>query len=87
MRGVPATTIHRILYTPVYDPDYERIVEFLVGERDEKPVLDGLSENSLSRAWDFYRSNKSIPGAGSGGPERLDFNGWKRREEPGHWFY
>lgn len=24
MRGVPATTIHRILYSPVYDPDYER---------------------------------------------------------------
>jgi len=24
-RGWPATTIHRILYTPVYDPEYERI--------------------------------------------------------------
>jgi exodeoxyribonuclease-5 len=22
LRGVPATTIHRILYTPVYDPEY-----------------------------------------------------------------
>ena len=47
MRGVPATTIHRILYTPVYDPDYERIVEWLIGEQDEKPIVDGLSENSL----------------------------------------
>ncbi|MGR3492481.1 MAG: AAA family ATPase, partial [Shimia sp.] len=28
-RGVPATTIHRILYTPVYDPEYERIAEWL----------------------------------------------------------
>ena len=84
MRGVPATTIHRILYTPVYDPDYERIVEWLVGERDEKPVLDGLSENSLSRAWDFYRSNKSIPGAlAAAGLKGSDFiSGWKRREEP-----
>ena len=27
MRGVPATTIHRILYTPVYDPEYEKIAE------------------------------------------------------------
>jgi exodeoxyribonuclease-5 len=36
MRGVPATTIHRILYTPVYDPEYERIAEWLAGngERD-----------------------------------------------------
>ena len=25
--GVAATTIHRILYTPVYDPEYERIAE------------------------------------------------------------
>ena len=41
MRGVPATTIHRILYTPVYDPDYEKIVEWLIGERDEKPSIEG----------------------------------------------
>jgi len=25
-RGVPATTIHRILYTPVYDPDWPPLV-------------------------------------------------------------
>ena len=25
--GVPATTIHRILYTPMYDPEYEKIAE------------------------------------------------------------
>ena len=28
-RGVPATTIHRILYTPMYDPEYEKIAEWL----------------------------------------------------------
>ena len=28
--GVPATTIHRIIYTPVYDPEYEKIAEWLV---------------------------------------------------------
>ena len=28
-RGVPATTIHRILYTPLYDPEYEKIAEWL----------------------------------------------------------
>ena len=31
MRGVPATTIHRIIYTPVYDPEYERVAEWLMG--------------------------------------------------------
>ena len=32
LRGVPATTIHRILYTPVYDPQYEKIAEWLAGQ-------------------------------------------------------
>jgi len=41
LRGVPATTIHRILYTPVYDPEYERIAEWL----GECP-LDCLVNNS-----------------------------------------
>jgi exodeoxyribonuclease-5 len=31
LRGVPATTIHRILYTPIYDPQYEKIAEWLTG--------------------------------------------------------
>ncbi|MGB3280830.1 MAG: AAA family ATPase, partial [Pseudorhodobacter sp.] len=31
LRGVPATTIHRILYTPLYDPQYELIAEWLAG--------------------------------------------------------
>ena len=84
MRGVPATTIHRILYTPVYDPDYEKIVEWLIGERDEKPSIEGISEISLKRAWEFYSSNKSIPGAlAAAGLKGSDFiSGWKRREEP-----
>ncbi|MDX1782064.1 MAG: AAA family ATPase, partial [Thalassovita sp.] len=34
-RGVPATTIHRILYTPVYDPEYEKIAEWLAGSGDK----------------------------------------------------
>ncbi|MBQ0809273.1 AAA family ATPase, partial [Roseovarius sp.] len=36
MRGVPATTIHRILYTPVYHPEYEKIAEWLAGQ-GERP--------------------------------------------------
>jgi len=29
-RGVAATTIHRIIYTPVYDPEYEKVAEWLI---------------------------------------------------------
>ena len=30
-KGVPATTLHRILYTPIYDPEYDKIAEWLLG--------------------------------------------------------
>ena len=49
MRGVPATTIHRILYTPVYDPQYERIAEWLTGN-GTRPEVEGLAEGALDRA-------------------------------------
>ena len=39
-RGVPATTIHRILYTPLYHPDYEAIAEWLTG-KGERPKVEG----------------------------------------------
>ncbi|WP_397541715.1 AAA family ATPase [Roseovarius salis] len=83
MRGVPATTIHRILYTPVYDPEYEKIAEWLAGN-GERPEIEGLSEQALDRALAFYQSNKSIPGAlAAAGLRGSDFiTGWKRREEP-----
>jgi len=83
LRGVPATTIHRILYTPVYDPEYERIAEWLAGN-GERPEIDGLTEISLDRAAAFYANNKSIPGAlAAAGLRGSDFiTGWKRREEP-----
>ncbi|MEQ6250130.1 AAA family ATPase [Sulfitobacter sp. HNIBRBA3233] len=83
LRGVPATTIHRILYTPVYDPEYERIAEWLAGNGD-RPEIEGLTEVSLDRAQAFYQNNKSIPGAlAAAGLRGSDFiTGWKRREEP-----
>ncbi|MFY1713801.1 ATP-dependent DNA helicase [Tritonibacter mobilis] len=83
LRGVPATTIHRILYTPVYDPEYERIAEWLAGE-GERPEIEGLSEEALARAEAFYATNKSMPGAlAAAGLRGSDFiTGWKRREEP-----
>lgn len=83
MRGVPATTIHRILYTPVYDPEYERIAEWLAGNGD-KPEIEGLTEEALARAHAFYQNHKSIPGAlAAAGLRGSDFiTGWKRRDEP-----
>ncbi len=82
-RGVPATTIHRILYTPVYDPEYERIAEWLAGE-GERPKIEGITDVALDRAWASYQVNTSIPAAlAAAGLRGSDFiTGWKRREEP-----
>ncbi|MFD2174662.1 ATP-dependent DNA helicase [Rhodobacter lacus] len=87
-RGVPATTIHRILYTPVYHEEYERIAEWLAGQ-GERPDLellkiDGLSDLALDRAKAFYETNASIPGAlAAAGLRGSDFiSGWKRRDDP-----
>lgn len=82
-RGVPATTIHRILYTPLYDPQYERIAEWLSGQA-ERPKVEGLTEEALDRAHAFYQQVASIPGAlAAAGLKGSDFiQGWKRREDP-----
>ncbi len=82
-RGVPATTIHRILYTPVYDPEYERIAEWLVGNAD-RPEVEGLTDEALDRAFAFFKQNRSVPGAlAAAGLKGSDFIlGWKRREDP-----
>lgn len=82
-RGVPATTIHRILYTPVYDPEYEKIAEWLAGQ-GERPVIAGMTELALDRAFAFYQHVKSIPGAlAAAGLRGSDFiKGWRRREDP-----
>ncbi|MEM1341479.1 MAG: AAA family ATPase, partial [Pseudomonadota bacterium] len=82
-RGVPATTIHRILYTPVYDPEYEKVAEWLAGQ-GERPVIEGLSDVALDRAKQVYEAHKSVPAAlAAAGLRGSDFiTGWKRREEP-----
>ena len=82
-RGVPATTIHRILYTPVYAPEYEALAEWLAGQ-GERPEIEGLNETALARAEAFYAAQPSIPGAlAAAGLRGSDFiTGWKRREEP-----
>ncbi|HPD93998.1 MAG: AAA family ATPase [Rhodobacter sp.] len=82
-RGVPATTIHRILYTPVYDPEYEKIAEWLEGA-GPRPDMPDLGDTALDRAKAFYDTVKSIPGAlAAAGLRGSDFiKGWKRREDP-----
>ncbi len=82
-RGVPATTIHRILYTPVYDPDYQKIADWLADDAP-RPKVEGLGEAALDRAADFYAKHKSIPGAlAAAGLRGSDFiSGWTRREDP-----
>jgi exodeoxyribonuclease-5 len=83
LRGVPATTIHRILYTPVYDPQYEAIAEWLSGNLP-RPKIDELPDTALDRAHAFFQTVPSIPGAlAAAGLRGSDFiKGWKRREEP-----
>ena len=61
-RGVAATTIHRILYTPLYDPEYEKIAEWLVGN-GERPEIEGLTDVALDRAAAFFKQSRSVPGA------------------------
>ncbi len=83
LRGVPATTIHRILYTPMYHPEYEKIAEWLAGT-GTRPVVEGMTDVALDRAFAFYQQVASIPGAlAAAGLKGSDFiTGWKRREEP-----
>ncbi len=82
-KGVPATTIHRIIYTPVYDPEYEKLAEWLEGERSTRPTIEGLADEALDRAHAFYQEQPSVPGAfAAAGLRGADFiTGWKRREE------
>jgi exodeoxyribonuclease-5 len=81
-RGVPATTIHRILYTPVYDPKFEKVAEWLAGQAD-RPEIEQLSDLQLDRAFASYQTHASVPAAlAAAGLRGSDFiTGWKRRED------
>ena len=83
-KGVPATTIHRIIYTPVYDPEFEKLAEWLEGERATRPTIEGLADDALDRARAFYDEQPSVPGAfAAAGLRGADFiTGWQRRDEP-----
>ena len=84
-RGVAATTIHRILYSPEYDPEYEALAQWLAEpEKNERPDgVGGVSEAQLDRALALYKQTKSAPAAlAMIGLRGSDFiTGWKRRDE------
>lgn len=84
-RGVAATTIHRIIYSPVYDPDYEKIAQWLAEpEKAPRPVdIEGVTDEMLDRALDFFKQTKSVPGAlATIGVRGSSFiTGWKRRDD------
>lgn len=84
-RGVVgATTIHRIIYTPLYDPTWEALAEWLAEPLiRERPKIEGYSDAQLDKALEFYQRTASVPGAlaiiGLRGSNFL--SGWKRRED------
>lgn len=84
-RGVGATTIHRVVYSPVYDPDYEKMAQWLA-EPDKAPRpsdMPNVTDAMLDRALAFFRQTPSVPGAlatiGMRGSSFI--TGWKRRED------
>ncbi|GMG81420.1 AAA family ATPase [Paralimibaculum aggregatum] len=83
-KGVAATTLHRILYTPVYDPEFEKIAEWLEDARKARPETDVLAPEALDRARAAFDEHGSVPGAlAAAGVRGADFiTGWTRREEP-----
>ena len=61
-RGIPATTIHRIMYTPEYDPEYERITAWLEG-KEKRPKTALVGDSILKRVQAFYQVSPSVPAA------------------------
>jgi len=80
-RGVPATTIHRVLYTPVYAPEYQALADWLAGE-GPRPTSETLGAELLERARAAHERLGSIPAAlAAAGLRGTDFiTGWTRRK-------
>ena len=81
--NVQATTLHRVLYSPLYDPDYEKLSDWLSGV-SKRPDSTAFSSEKLDSMEQFFSGHPSIPGAlASVGIRTSDFiTGWKRRENP-----
>lgn len=83
-RGVAATTLHRVIYTPVYDPEYEKVAEWLRDKgKGERPKHELISDEALDRALEYYLDIQSVPAAlatvGVRGSEFI--TGWARRDD------
>ena len=81
-RGVPATTLHRMLYRPKFHPDYQHVVDWLSGERTDKPAE--MDEAVLERARQAFAAHASVVGAlAIAGLRGSDFiTGWTPRKDP-----
>ncbi len=82
-RGVPATTVHRVLYVPVYDPEFEKVARWLTEADAPKPTVDGVDDAMLARAQASFALHGSVPAAlAAAGLSGSDFiSGWARRDE------
>ena len=82
-RGVPATTVHRVLYVPKYDPEYEKVAKWLVDPEAPRPQVEALDDAALERARLSFAAHGSVPAAlAAAGLSGSDFiAGWVRRDE------
>ncbi len=82
-RGIPATTIHRVLYAPIYDPKFEEIIHWLTGT-GARPRGGLITEAQLDQAQAFFVQTRSVPAAlAAVGLRGIDFvRGWTRRKRP-----
>ena len=80
--GVPATTLHRMLYRPKFHPDYQHVVDWLTGERTDQP--GEIDAAILERARLSYQAHASVVGAlAVAGLRGSDFiTGWTPRKDP-----
>jgi exodeoxyribonuclease-5 len=82
-RGVPATTVHRVLYVPVYDPEFEKVARWLTEPDAPEPNTERLDAEALARIRAAYAVHGSVPAAlATAGISGSDFiAGWAKREE------
>lgn len=82
-RGVPATTVHRVLYVPVYDPEFEKVAKWLTEPDAPAPTSERFDAAMLERIRAAYAVHGSVPAAlATAGVSGSDFiSGWARREE------
>ena len=82
-RGVPATTVHRVLYVPVYDPEFEKVARWLTEADAPMPESERLDADLLARIKAAFAVHGSVPAAlATAGISGSDFiSGWAKRDE------